>query len=224
MRVRDLLIISLVLLAAVPALAQPRTGPNVYRSVSSYTAPPPYQFVLEGGAALPYGDLGDDFVGTLKGLGADTGYELGARFRYFATSTLSVGPSFHYADFGDWEGLFDDGAAYALRTSLYRYGLDVQQFFGTDRAALRPYVTVGGALIHNRYEDWDQDFGTFRTASTNLALSAGAGLALGPMELSAVWNYNPAKNRNLPRAEGVTDTSLRLELPRGAGRVALGGM
>jgi hypothetical protein len=211
MRTRDMLLVALILLVAVPALAQrPRTGPNVGRSASVYTAPPPYQLVLEGGAAIPFGDLGDDFEGTLKGLGAGTGYEIGGRFRYYANSTLAIGPSFHYADFGDWDGILDDEfgvAAYSVRTSSYRYGLDVQQFIGSDRAGPRFYVTIGAAVINNRYEDWVQDSGTFQTSSTNLAATAGAGLAIGPMELSAVWHYNPVDNRNLPRAGGVTDTS-----------------
>lgn len=206
MRSVTMLAVILTALVSAPALAQPRTGPHVQRT-SAYTAPSPYEFAFEVGAALPYGDLGDDFTGTLKGLGAGTGYELGARLRYFATSTLAVGPSFHYADFGDWEGVFDDGAAYAIETSIYRFGIDAQKFFGSARSDLRPYLTLGAALIHNRYEDWDQDFGIFQTASTNLAVAGGAGLALGPMELSAVWTYNPAKNRNLPRAPHVTDTS-----------------
>lgn len=227
MRTRDMLLVTLILLVAVPTLAQrPRTGPHVLRQASSYTAPAPYQLVLEGGAALPFGDLGDDFEGTLKGLGASTGYELGARLRYYPTSTLSIGPSFHYADFGDWEGIFDDEfgvAAYVVKNSSYRYGLDLQQFIGADRAGPRFYVTVGGAVIHNRYEDWVQDSGTFKTSSTNLAATAGAGLAIGPMEISAAWNYNPVKNRNLPRASGVTDTSYDWSYLVVRAGVALGG-
>jgi hypothetical protein len=195
----------LALLAVENGQARPRTGPHV-RPVTSYTAAAPYEFVLEAGAVLPYGDLGDDFVGTAKGLGAGTGYEIGARFRYFATATLAVGPSFHYADFGDWEDVDpDEGFAYALRTSLYRYGLALQQFIGSDPAALRLYLTVEAALIHNRYEDWDQDLGTFWTSSNNLAVGAGLGLYLGRMELSAVYTHNPVENRQLPVAEGVED-------------------
>jgi hypothetical protein len=209
MRARMLPLFVLALIAAEIAVAQPRTGPGVYRRTSSYTAPSPYQFVVEGGAAEPFGDLGEDFAGTERGLGAGTGYDLGARLRYFATETLAVGPSFHYANFGDWEGVFYDNdieVAYAVRTSVFRYGVDVQQFLTANRAGLRPYVTVGVALCHNRYQDWDQDFGVFESSSTNLAVGAGAGLAVGPIELSAVYTYNPAKNRLLAESWGLRDT------------------
>lgn len=209
MRASAPMIVALVIALTGSAVAQPRTGPHVHRPVS-YTEPSPYQFAFEAGAALPYGDLGDDFEGTRKGLGAGTGYELGARLRYYATGTLTVGPSFHYADFGDWEGLYDDEFgvdAYATGASVLRFGLDIQQFLAPVGHQLRPYITLGAALCNNRYEDWVEGGGTFRTNSTNLAVGAGLGLALGPIELSAVWNYNPAKNRNLPRASGVNDTS-----------------
>jgi opacity protein-like surface antigen len=209
MRIPTLPIMSLVVLVAGSALAQPRTGPHIHRA-AGHAASSAYELVVEAGAALPYGELGDDFEDTRKGLGARTGYDLGARLRYFATGFLSVGPSFHYARFGDWEGVFDDEYgvdAYSTSASVLRYGLDVQLFLAPRDAHLRPYITAGGAACHNRYRDWVEGGGTFRTSSTNLALGLGAGLVFGPMELSAIWNHNPAENRNLPRAEGVTDTS-----------------
>ncbi len=204
MRARILPTVVLALLVAVPALARPRTGPHVARS-STYTAPAPYQFVFEAGAALPFGDLGDDVIGTRKGLGAGTGYELGARFRYFALGNLAVGPSIHFADFGDWDSVDSEGVPYSIRTSVYRYGLELQRFFGDDRSGLRPYVTIGAALQHNRYEDWDLYEGTFRSSSTNLGFGVGAGLALGPMELSAAWHLNKTKNRFLSEFWGLAD-------------------
>lgn len=200
MRWRQMQLVMLVvgaLLMAQSALAQARTGPHVRpSSARSYVEPSPYQLVFEGGAALPLGDLGDDYVGTRQGFGAGTGYDLGVRFRYYATSTLSLGPSVHYANFGDWEGVAD-GYAYAIRNSAVRWGFDLQQFLGHDRLGLRPYVTAGAALVRNRYEDWDEDFGTFSSSSSSLSLGVGGGVAVGPMELSVTYNYNPMKNRVL---------------------------
>ena len=208
MRTRSLLVVLLLLLTSMPALAQRRVVVH-HRSPDGSQTASPFQIVFEGGAALPYGDLGDDFVGTSKGLGADTGYELGGRLRYYVSPMTTVGPTFHYANFGDWDDVFTDEfglAAYSVRTSVYRYGLDIQQFFVDPGRNVRPYLTVGAVFCHNRYVDWVQDDGTFETSSNNLAFGLGGGVAMGPMELSVVYTYNPADNRDLPRAEGVLDT------------------
>ncbi len=198
-----LIVVMLAMLAA-PAAAQRRAGRAVF---PDHPRPAPLQLVLEGGAALPGGDLGDDFVGTARGLGAGTGYELGARLRFWLGESTAVGPAFHHANFGDWEDLDAAGVAYAIRTSVYRYGVDLQQFLGSrgDRRTVRPYLTLGVALCHNRYQDWIADGGTFVTSSQNLAFGVGGGVAMGPVELSALWTYNPAENRQLPAAPEVTD-------------------
>jgi hypothetical protein len=196
MRSRSLLIILMTILVSLPALAQPRRV-VVHHRPPRALEPSPFQFVLEGGAALPLGDLGDPFVGTERGLGAGTGYELGARLRYYIGPATAVGPSFHWVDFADWEDVDATGAPYAVRTSLYRYGLDIHQFLTERGTVVRPYLTVGGALVHNRYQDWIRDEGTFDATSTNLSFAAGGGLAMGPVEVSVTWNYNPASLRQL---------------------------
>ncbi|MEZ4386559.1 MAG: hypothetical protein R3D98_03080 [Candidatus Krumholzibacteriia bacterium] len=210
MRARKLILITLLILATVPALAQPRARRVVVTHGSHGGQPSPFSLVVEGAAVLPQGDLGDDFIGTDKGLGAGTGFELGGRLRYRVTPQTSVGPAVHWADFGDWDDVFDDGVdlvPYYVRTSVLRVGLDLQQFFGQPDARLRPYLTAGVALYHNRYEDWVEGEGVFTTSSNNLGLAAGVGVATGPVELSAVWNYNPVKNRQLPGGAGSTDDS-----------------
>ena len=184
MRARILLLILLLVVSALPALAQ-RNQPS------------PFQFVFEGGAALPYGDLADPFIGTEKGMGAGTGYGLGARLRYYLGPTTSVGPSFYYVNFSDWNDITQDGTPYSVRTSLYRYGIDVQQFLVPREKRVRPYLTLGGALIHNRYQDWLQGEGTFDVSANSLSFAAGGGLAMGPVEVSLTWNYNPTELRQL---------------------------
>jgi hypothetical protein len=204
MKPRTVIIVLLVFLIAMPAVAQ--------RGFQRAPAPrpAPLQLVFEGAAALPGGDLGDDFVGTEKGLGAGTGFEVGGRLRYYVTPRTAVGPVVHYADFGDWDDVFVDEfgeAAYSVRTETWRIGLDIQQFFGPRRSRVRPYVTVGVALASNRYEDWVEGDGIYETSSSNLALGVGGGVALGPMELSVLWTYNPVDNRELPLGDGATDTT-----------------
>ncbi|HOX25001.1 MAG TPA: hypothetical protein PLL30_04475 [Candidatus Krumholzibacteria bacterium] len=224
MRARVLWLVWSAALAAQPVLAQRHTV-LVHRPGPSRLAPSPLQLVLEAGAAVPAGDLADDFANTEMGLGAGTGYDLGIRLRYFLSDVTAVGPTFHYANFGDWEDVSADpvGDAYAVRTSVYRYGVDLQQYLAPRRAVVRPYVTVGAAFCHDRYEDWLQFAGTFTTASNNLAFGIGGGVAMGPLELSAVWTYNQTDNRMLPRAGGVYDTEYDWSYLVVRAGVALGG-
>jgi hypothetical protein len=188
---------------ATDAQAQRRRGPVVVR----HTSPSPFELVFEGGAVLPLGDLGDDFIGTEKGLGASTGYELGARLRYYLGPTTTVGPAFHYARFGQWDGLSQDGTPYHIKTSTYRWGLDIQQFLTPRRTVVRPYLTLGVALCTNRYEDWAQDMGTYLNSTNDLAFGAGGGLAMGPVELSVVYTYCEAEKRALAQAGDLADAT-----------------
>lgn len=201
MRTNRYLLVILLLIVAVPALAWPRGGRR-YR-----TAPPPSRFelVVEGGVVEPMGDLGDDFIGTQKGMGASTGWELGGRLRYFLSPTTAVGPAVHVADFGDWEGGADAWEAYEVRTRILRVGLDLQQFLAPRGEPIRPYVTVGAGMARNTYEDWVEGGGTYETSSSNLTFSAGGGLVMGPFEASALWTYNPVQDRGLPLGEGAID-------------------
>jgi len=199
--VLPLFCLALLVLQAPPAAAQRRFVHHHHRAVHG---PSPLQLVLEAGAALPQGDLGDDFVGTARGVAAATGYELGVRLRYWLGPQTAVAPAFHYADFADWEDVDAGGVPYAVRAAIWRYGVDVQQFFGSGgRRSVRPYVTVGVAFCHNRYEDWILEEGTYETSANNLAFGLGGGVAMGPIELSAVWTYNPVQD--LPAAPQAAD-------------------
>ena len=81
MRPRTLLLTLLVMALTVPALAQTRRIVSHHHRPAGPAELSAFQFVLEGGATLPQGDLVDPFIGTEKGMGAGTGYELGARLR-----------------------------------------------------------------------------------------------------------------------------------------------
>lgn len=204
------LILATVVLAGfltpTTAEAQYRRRPRV---VVEHNYPSPYQgqnqLVFEAGAAMPLGDLNDDFETTDKGLDARTGYELGVRYRYFAVGSLAVSPAFHYANFENDQGVFHDDEAgvdrgFEVATSIYRYGVDFQYFIGEADAPLRPYVSLGVALYHNRYWDFAEGQGDFETASNNLGLAGGAGLVIGPIELSGSYDLDRTTNGNLPSA------------------------
>lgn len=211
MRTRSLILIMLVLILAASALAQPRTR-RVVVSHGRHGGESAFQLAFEAAAALPQGDLGDDFIGTAKGLGAGTGFEIGGRLRYFLASNTSIGPAIHYADFGDWDGSYEEDEqllGYYVRTTSLRVGMDLQQFLADREASIRPYLTVGLAFHRNRYEDWVEGGGVYESTTNNLGLAAGGGAAFGPMELSAAWVYNPVENRELvdPGADDQFDWS-----------------
>lgn len=226
MRIRNLILIALIVLVAVPTLAQPRGRRMVVTQHGHGAARSPFELVVEAAAAQPFGDLGDDFVGTEKGLGAGTGFELGGRLRYHLGARTTVGPAIHYADFGDWDDVFDDGedlVPYYIRTSVLRVGVDLQRFLADRAAEVRPYVTLGVAFYRNRYEDWVEGSGVFESTSNNLGLTAGAGLAMGPIELSGVWNFNPARNRELVASDSGQDDAFNWSYVVVRAGIAFGG-
>jgi hypothetical protein len=213
-RVFDLPLGALILGGAVLAgLAVPPEAAAQYRRspviVAEHHYADPYQgrsqLVVEAGAAMPLGDLGDDFETTAKGLDAKTGYELGVRYRYLVVGHLMISPAFHYTNFGDKQGVYDDNGqnrGYEVATSVYRYGVDFQQFIGAANAPVRAYLSAGIALYHNRYWDFAEGLGTFETASDNLGVAAGAGLVFGPVELSGSYDFDRTSNDELPSAGG----------------------
>lgn len=161
------------------------------------------QLVFEAGAAMPLGDLGDDFETTDQGLDAKTGYQLGGRYRYFVAGGFAVSPAFHYTNFGNDQGVYDDDGlprGFEVATSVYRYGFDIQQFIGAANAPVRVYLSLGVALYHNRYWDYAEGLGTFETASDNLGFAGGAGLVFGPFELSGSYDFDRTSNDDLPSA------------------------
>lgn len=191
------------------AAAQYRQSP---RMVVEHHYASPYQgssqLVLEAGAAVPLGDLADDFETTDQGLEAGTGYELGIRYRYFVGGGFAVSPAFHYTNFEDDQGYYDDDGierGYEVATSVYRYGVDLQQFIGAADAPLRAYLSVGVALYHNRYWDFAEGLGTFETASNNVGFAGGAGLVFGPIELSGSYDFDRTSNDELPSATADDD-------------------
>ncbi len=150
------------------------------------------EVLLEGGVVEPRGDLGDSwFAPSGKGFGAETGYEIGFRFRYFASPALALAPSFHYVDFANFTSVDNDGFGFEVRTSILRYAMDLQLFTGTYRSQLRMFFVLGAVLNNNRYQDYsDFDRTSYKTSVYSLGGAAGGGFRAGIFEIYALYNYN----------------------------------
>ncbi len=170
----------------------------------------PYEFVLEGALVQPGDEPAGDYWTTDHGLSTENGWQLGGRIRYYVTGNFTVSPSFHYTDFGDFTDIadFEDigtDLGFEISTAIARYGLDFQQFLGRPGAEIRPYVTAGFALCHNRYRDWIETDGTYKTSMNTLGFGLGLGLKLGGIEVSGVYNINRFDTIRLPSASNDTN-------------------
>ncbi len=166
--------------------------------------------ILEGGVSNPYGDLGDNFFGTVKGAGAETGFDVGARVRWYWPSGWSLSPAFHYDEFGDFVGFSDlYNADIRVSTSVLRYELDLQYLFPGDRGSLRPFVSAGTGLYVNRYRDQlsTEDFSVLNTFNA-LGVNVGGGIKAGGLELAVAYHFNRFSTARLPGGDNghnVTD-------------------
>ncbi len=170
------------------------------RGPRQQSAPSPYELVLEGGLALPAGDLGDDFWSTETGFDAGTGFQLGARVRQYFGPHLAFSPAFSWTDFSPADGLGDFGnglVGYRLETSVYRYGVDVQFFPREPGAAAGLFLTGGVAYLHNCYRDEVAGDGTYRTSVGAPGVSAGVGLRAGLVEITGEYTWDRFSTRNL---------------------------
>ncbi len=185
------LILTIDALAPAGADARPR-----YRRSAG---PESVELILEGGAALPLGDLGDDYFENPRGFGAEGGYEVGVRFRAAWAGGWALSPSFHYQDFGDLSWA-EDGTSYEVSTSIVRYGLDAQYMFESRRGGARPYLSGGIALCHNRYRDESltgSSLDFYETSHDALAFAFGAGIKMDAFELSATYTVNRFESARL---------------------------
>jgi len=191
-------------LAMVFVITTVGTASAQYRARYRHRAPTQMDLVLEGGVAVPYGDLGADFFGTAKGAGAETGYDVGVRFRQRWPSGWALSPSFHYENFGDFVGLFDAAAGTDIKvsTSIYRWEVAVQYFFPTSESEIQPFVTVGPGLYVNRYRD---QLSTERHSVLNtfnaFGVSLGGGIRVSWFELAAEYHLNYFSTARLPGSD-----------------------
>jgi hypothetical protein len=179
------------------------------RGPRHHRAPSAYEFVLEGGLAEPMGNQKDDFWSTEDGFSSGTGYQLGFRFRQYVGEYFAVSPAFHYTRFGVATGLTDSGnetnLAYNLRTSNYRYGLDLHAFMGDGALPARMFVTGGIALVNNRYRDELQYNGIYQSSVNSPAYNVGLGIKMQNIEIVGEYTFNRFKTNQFS-FDGVTQS------------------
>ena len=157
----------------------------------STQAPAQHQVLLEAGAVWPGGDLRKEFLQSPQGFGADAGVEIGFRYRYYFHSHLSLSPSFHFVNFRPHFGKDPELEEYTVRSTSYRYSLELLLQKRKSRATLRPFLGIGAGLYRNRLQGWDKDLATAIDGSTNtLGLFFRGGLRHGDFEFSMVYHRN----------------------------------
>jgi len=152
---------------------------------------PSSQVVFEVGYVQPRGDLADDFFNTPVGFGIKEGLELGFRWRYRFSESLSISPSFHFVDYKNFSGENEEIGAYRIKPTTLRYSLELMYIMMKPDAAVRPFFAASAGVVRNRVEGywktWDKAF----DSSINALFFGGrAGLLVGGFEFSAVYNVN----------------------------------
>ncbi len=163
------------------------------------------EVLVEWGRARPLGELGDTFDSEL-GLAADDGYEIGFRWRRFLGSRLTIGPAFHFMQFGTYreeppEG--ETGETFEIDNSIIRYGVDLTYLPPAIAAYVQPFLSAGVALCRNRYREKFPDSGDFYAANVNsLGYLLGGGFRFGRVEMTAVYTIDRCRSRALPSVAG----------------------
>ncbi len=152
---------------------------------------PSSQVVFEVGYVQPHGDLADDFFTTQLGFGIKEGLELGFRWRYRFSESLSISPSFHFVDYRNFSGENEEVGAYRIKPTTLRYSLELMYILLDPDTALRPFIAGSAGIVRNRVEGywktWDKAF----DSSVNAPFfGLRAGLLVGGFEFSAVYNVN----------------------------------
>ena len=148
--------------------------------------------VVEGGLLRPLGELGADFDESFLGLGADSGYEVGFRFRKPVKPALSISPAFHFVDFESHVLL--DAAENEFKTEAFSYRLTLEGMLKPrcgDEGA-RPFLAVAAGLYRNRVVGfYDDPTAPERDYSVNsFGYSVRWGFATENFELSFVAHRN----------------------------------
>ena len=146
------------------------------------------RLLLEGGWAVPLGDLADGLDATPTGTGSRPGFELGARWRFALSPRWSLGPSVHFLGYGDATGLGTAGDK-SLAASALVYGVEARVAGRGDRRQW--FAGIAPCVVHRRLSGPSKDHVTLvDDASNGLGVAARVGLRLGTTEISAVYLYN----------------------------------
>jgi len=148
------------------------------------------EIVMEGGLAIPLGDLPDSPENTLEGMGAELGYTLGVRLRFFLNKSLTLAPSFTYTEFGDHDG-YIGSEIYHINSRILRYGLDLVYVAPGGHNTIRPFVGIGGAFVRNKYREENETLETFYEAGVNgISWAILAGFRLANWDLTFHYDLN----------------------------------
>ncbi len=176
-RICACLLLAVVLL---PAVDRAEAGGN-----------PPSQVVFEVGYVRPFGDLADDFFNTELGLGIKEGLELGFRWRYRFSESLSISPSFHFIDYKNFKGENEGIGAYRIKPTTLKYSLELMYLMRSAGSSVRPFVAVNAGIFRNRVEGYWKTFEqAFDSSLNTVGFGGRAGLLVGGFEFSAVYNVN----------------------------------
>ena len=146
------------------------------------------RLLLEGGWAVPRGDLADGLDATPTGVGARPGFELGVRWRFALSPRWSLGPAVHFLGYGDATGLGADGED-SLAPSALIYS--VEALVAARDGGARLFAGLAPCVMHRRLAGPGKDHLTrIEDTSTGLGLSARVGVRLGTSEISAVYHLN----------------------------------
>jgi len=104
---------------------------------------------------------------------------------------LSLGPGFHYSNLGRYKTTIDPVGDVNINSSVYAWTVEAMLRTGAEGALLRPFLAVGGGLYRNRVEGVTKGWYTAFDQSVNtFGWSARAGVAVGDLEFSALYNVN----------------------------------
>ncbi len=146
------------------------------------------RLLLEGGWAVPLGDLADGLDETPTGVGARPGFELGVRWRFELSPRWSLGPAVHFLGYGDATGLGADGED-SLAPSALIYSVEALVAERDGRARL--FAGLAPCMMHRRLSGPGKDHLTkIKDTNTGLGLSARVGVRLGTSEISVVYHLN----------------------------------
>jgi len=183
----------LLLFALLPALsaAASTTGPA---EPAAYVAPPVHQgeVLLEGGLALPLGDLGAGFANTQRGMGAERGFLIGLRLNFYPERRLILSPSFHYLEFGDHDATDAFGDAFSIQALGLRYGLDLLYLVPDRGQLVRPFLGAGAAILRNKYQELyeGEEATQYKANVHSLAWSLQMGARIGSLDVALIYEVN----------------------------------
>lgn len=152
---------------------------------------PHNQVLVEAGWSHPYGDLARDYSATRLGFGAGDALELGFRWRYNFSRTISLSPAFHFVDYRDFKSTDPRVGDYRISASSLRYTLELMMIQGNEQKPVRPFLAFSGGLYRNRVVGFNKNLSNpFDQSVNTLGLGVRAGVRLAGFELSAIYNLN----------------------------------